>query len=208
MENKLTWQEIDEKEQEIKKICVENNISIISGPIEFNTHQPMVCGSYEAERRKYKMYIGKSGKRWLIADQKNCGENIYIDGGKGSKGFGGRTLTFELIDGTKVDFIGPWATNADHLLADTGIDNRDKIYTKGIISLEKEYSEYDKPEIHRNILHVDDDYVLGYFHRLDDLAQNFANKLNKKVYVSYIHMEGGYGGWQDPKIKKESQNVK
>lgn len=62
--------------------------------IEFTIHRTMVCGSYEAEKRIYKMLVGKLGKRWLIAIQENSADNVYIEGGKSSDGFAGRTLNF------------------------------------------------------------------------------------------------------------------
>ena len=64
--------------------------------------QPMSCSSYEAEKRRYKKVIGKSGRVWLYAIQDNPADNIYVSGGENSDGFGGRTLSFTLEDGTNV----------------------------------------------------------------------------------------------------------
>jgi len=107
----------------------------------------MQSGRYEAEIRKYKKLIGKSGRIWLVAIQDNPADNIYVSaasaenqpGYKGFRGFAGRTLTFELEDGDILELQGPWATNSDALFKDTGYDIRDKYLTFGVIGLSRKY---------------------------------------------------------------------
>jgi len=95
--------------------------------------QPMRCSSYEAEQRRYKKIIGKDGHIYLYAIQDNPADNIYVSGGKNSDGFGGRTLSFTLEDGTVEELRGPWHTNSDDLFVHTGIDLRAKYLTFVVI---------------------------------------------------------------------------
>ncbi len=39
----------------------------------------MICGSAEAEENVYHLYKGKNGNRWLVADQINAADNIYVE---------------------------------------------------------------------------------------------------------------------------------
>src|SRR6185312_12913663 len=61
----------------------------------------MFSGQGEAVERKYRKYIGKSGNTWLVADQENAAENVYVtnnpqnttSSSQGFEGFGGATLS-------------------------------------------------------------------------------------------------------------------
>lgn len=174
--------------------------------IEFSIYQPQHSASGDAEERKYKMFTGKSGKQWLVAVQPNAADNIYVDGGKGSQGMAGRTLTFILENGEKVDFIGPWKTGASELLKDTGQDYTQTYYTKGIVALSRENLPWPKGYIFSDILYMDENYVIGAFDRTAKIAQEFADKLGCKVYEASIGKGGGHSGWKDPKSKPEPKD--
>ena len=63
--------------------------------MKFSISQPMTSASGEAAKHGYKVYHGRSGRRWLVADTDTPAENIYVEDPRpGSLGFGGRTLTF------------------------------------------------------------------------------------------------------------------
>lgn len=151
--------------------------------------QPMVCGSAEAEKRRYHKHVGKSGKIWLVADQPNAAANIYVEGGPNSDGFAGRTLTFPLVDGGEVSLRGPWHTNSDGLFADTGVDVRDKHYTYVVISRRRESGEHYE-SIMVDVLYRDDEPQLGSFHRGDELARQWAREIDAPVFL-YSESEGG-----------------
>ena len=123
----------------------------------------------EAASHKYYMYRDKSNRIWLVGDEPNAAEHIYVDGGKGSNGFGGRTLTFELVDGSTIDLIGPWHTNSGALLKAVGIDLHDKYFTWGCIGTDRHFSNGNSGI--SNLIYIDKEPVLGKFDRIDNLAK-------------------------------------
>lgn len=151
--------------------------------------QPMICGSAEAESRKYHKYLGKNGRTYLVADQPDAGANVYVEGGPNSDGFGGRTLTFPLVEGGEIKLKGPWHTNSDDLFANTGIDVRDRHYTFVVISRDRK-SGKNYESIMVDVLYRDDEPRLGSFHRGDELARQWARELGGPVYL-YSQSSGG-----------------
>ena len=140
----------------------------------------MFSGIAEAASHKYHKYIGKSGKIWLVGDETACAESIYVDGGVGSLGFGGRTMTFELIDGSTIDLIGPWHSNTESLFADTGIDIRDKFYTWGCIGTDRHFSNGNSGI--SNLIYFDTDPVLGPYNRIKTLAKQLSEERQQCLY--------------------------
>lgn len=159
---------------------------------------PVICGQSEAQGRKYFKHIGKSGKIWLVADQPNSADNIYVEGKPGSDGFGGATLEFPLTDSEEIIKLkGPWHTNDDALFADTGVDVRDKHYLIVVIGEEVKYGKHYENIVHK-VLYKDDEPVLGLFHRGDILGREYAQKLGRRVYVVRSSMGGGCYGYVEP----------
>lgn len=150
---------------------------------------PMVCGSAEAESRRYHKYFGKNGRTYLVADQPDAGANVYVSGGPNSDGFGGRTLTFPLVEGGEIKLKGPWHTNSGDLFANTGVDVRDRHYTFVVISRGRESGEHYE-SIMTDVLYVDNEPQLGSFHRGDSLARQWAQHLGVPVYL-YSQSSGG-----------------
>lgn len=176
------------------------------GPIEFTIHGPMISGQDDIQGRKYRLLIAKpcgyfpKGRRWLVADQESAAENIYAEGGPGSDGFGGATLTFDLVDGGTLSLKGPWKAGADGLFKATGFDCRATYFSRGIVAFERETGKrYTDPDIFRDIIHYDEAPVLGTFDRIQDIAQAAANETGRKVWHSSISKGGGHAGWAEPK---------
>lgn len=165
----------------------------IPDEFRFSIHSSMTCGSYEAESRTYKLFYGKSGKRWLVANQPNEGDNVYVEGEKNSDGFGGRILTFKLMDGTTVGLKGPWHSNADTLFEDTEYNARDKHLTIGIVAKYVK-PDYYKGDLFTSILHLDKEPVIGEYDRVQKIAQEFANKLKHEVRYAMKSTGGGSSG--------------
>ncbi len=202
-----TWDYLTRKEFTISGLCADcqnaffdhKSSRVTSEPIrQFYTpaendfvvgRLPMVCGSAEAESRRYYKHVGKSGKVWLVADQPDAAANVYVEGGPNSDGFGGRTLTFPLVDGTELKLKGPWHANSDSLFHDTGIDVRDKHYTFVVISRGRESGEHYE-SVMVDVLYKDDRPRLGSFHRGDLLAREWAQKLGTPVFL-YSRSSGG-----------------
>lgn len=159
--------------------------------------QPMICGSSEAESRRYYKYLGKNGRTYLVADQPDAGANIYVEGGPNSDGFGGRTLTFPLVEGGEVKLKGPWHTNSEDLFQQTGVDVRDRHYTFVVISRRRE-SGKNYESICADVLYRDIEPQLGPFHRGDLLAREWARKLNQKVHLYSQSQGGSSSGFVEP----------
>ncbi len=168
----------------------------------FSIHQPMVSARGEIEEQRFKMIMGNKGRRWFVSCQPAEADNIYVEGGKNSQGMGGATCPFLLENGETVNIQGPWKTGADGLFSETGYDAREKYTSRGIVSLGKEYGEkWNEPDLYHDVLHCDTEPVIGAFDRIDKIAQEFANKLGKKIYVSVITSGGGSAGWKDPEVQ-------
>jgi hypothetical protein len=158
----------------------------------------MICGSHEAEVRKYKMYVGKSGRRWLVAIQPNEADNIYVEGGPNSDGFAGRTLDFTLENGEVVSLKGPWHTNSGSLFADTGVDIRDKNLTFVVIGLDRTYTDKGYRTIIKDVIYKDEKPTIGEYYRGTKLAMSLAKKLNKPVMCYSKSAEGSSSGFVYP----------
>ena len=161
---------------------------------------PTISGQGDAQSRKYHKYVGKSGRIWLVANQPNAADNIYVEGGEGSKGFGGSTLTFPLVEGGEVNLKGPWHTNSSALFQDTGIDIRDKYYVMVVIGKDVKYGKNYETIVHE-VIHQDHEPVLGIFHRGDVLGRELAQKLGHQVFVVDQTLGGGHYRFVKPDDK-------
>lgn len=173
----------------------------IEEPILFTIHGPMISSSSDAteEGRRYKLMTGQKGQRWVVALQDCAAENIYADGGPGSQGMAGRTLTFDLEDGTTVDFIGPWKASAANLFADTGYDVRGQLYSQGIVALKRENAKkYYAPDKYFDVIHYDPEPVLKNPVDHRKMAQEYANTHGVNVFFAYKTKGGGSAGCQTP----------
>lgn len=164
--------------------------------IEFSIYSKMVCGHYEQSIRTYKKLQGKSGNIWYISIiDKNIGDHIYVDTkNPNSNGFGGSTLSFQLDDGTIDRVKGPWHSGADSLFCDTGYDLRDKHLTQGIIAKSKEYTENYKNIVYSDILHYDENPVIGEFNRITKLAEKLSKEHKCTVFYAVKSNGGGNSG--------------
>lgn len=155
----------------------------------------MICGSYEAEVRKYHKYIShNSGRIWLVADQPNAADNIYVEGNKtdkntGFQGFGGRVLTFTLVNGLKIQLEGPWHSNAGALFSAIGIDVRDTHLTWGCIGKGWKSGPTFQGTI-LDVIHMDNEPVTGEFDRIEIMSEKLAKELGYDVYY-YSQSQSG-----------------
>jgi len=162
--------------------------------------QPTRFGMDEVNRRVFKKVETKT-KIWYIPIQDNAADDLHVlikneNPNSGFKGYGGATLSFALEDGT-VDMVkGPWHSNSDSLLADTGIDLKNKTLTIGAIGKDRIFE--DRRTFLEDILHEDTDWVLGSFNRIKDMAQKFADDLGIKVWYYSQSTGGSSTCWLDP----------
>jgi hypothetical protein len=173
-----------------------------NGWIKFDSNRPMISASGEAEDRRYKVLTGKSGKRWLIAIQPNEGDNVYMEGDPGSDGFGGRTISFPLEDGTVLELKGPWKTTSG-LYHDTGYDVSGKFLTMGVVALEHmsvwNPRSYWSVDWYRGIIHRDTDWVISSWDRIDRIAQAYADEHQCNVFRCTITYGGSSTSRLEPK---------
>ena len=162
--------------------------------------QPTKCGMTEVKRRIFKK-VETNKKIWYIPIQDNVADDLHVFiKGTGKldyfEGYGGAIIDFLLEDGTIDKVKGPWHSNPDSLLQDTGIDVRDKTITIGAIGRSRVFD--DDNEFIEDILHEDKDWVLGSFRRIKNMAQQFADELGIKIWY-YSQSSGGFTtGWADP----------
>ena len=170
--------------------------------VKFSIHSGgMICGSADAEKQTYKMIVGKSGLRWLVAIQPNEGDHIYVEGKPNSDGFAGRTLSFNLESGEVINLTGPWKSNSDSLLQDTGYDATYRHGTIGVVALKVENGKhYNDPNTYSEVLYADKDWTLGEYDRILKIAQQFANQKGLPVAYAMKSYGGGSSGWMQPKV--------
>lgn len=169
----------------------------------FSIHSPMSSGVTDQIQHKYHKVVGKEGN-WYIAVTDTPADNIYFasNSGKHSDGFGGSTLTFILEDGTEERVQGPWHSNASSLFEDTGYNILDKYLTKGIVAKNRMYSVnclYE--DVYEDVLHYDEEPVIGEFNRIEKIAQEWANTLGCTIAYGVRSQGGGTSSWVKPNNK-------
>jgi len=151
----------------------------------------------EVKARTFQKVKGKK-HTWYIAIQKNAGDYIYCASETNRGGFGGSEIEFNFPDGTCDKVKGPWHSNTTALFNDTGIDLSDQHATFGVICKEIEHSRSDYQKIAKGIFHIDDDWVVGKFNRIEDLAQKIANEKGERVKYYSQSTGGSSSFYKDP----------
>jgi len=143
-------------------------------------------------KSRFKYHMKRKGKSvWLWRDGRYAADSIYFgsdDPNHKSEGMGGRTLTFELVDGGSIDLNGPWHTSSDSLFGATGIDIRDKHATFVVVSSSHQWSQH--VQIMKDVLYQDDCWMESEFDRGKKIAQTIANDLCITVQL-YAQSSGG-----------------
>lgn len=153
---------------------------------EIDGSYEMLCGQYEAQERAYEKLECQRGV-WLIAQQPNSADNVYFDNPRDttSDGFGGATLSFKLTDGSVYKAKGPWHSNSESLLRDTGRDLRDTHLTFVVIGKDR---RYDRPNaVITDVVYKDEIPTLGRFDRYKEIIAG----LPKGRYAYYTKTSGG-----------------
>ncbi len=144
-------------------------------------------------------------RNWLFPiDIPNRAAHIYTDNpNKTEDGFGGRTMEFPLADGGTYKATGPWHSNSNALLRNTGIDIRNEHYTQGCIALNR-VNAFDKDTQYKYILIQDDEQVLGNFHRIQCIAKLIAQYIDIPLYY-YSNGSSGIVGTRlhDPYLRDD-----
>jgi hypothetical protein len=145
----------------------------------------------------WKRATGKSGRIWLYQPE---GSRVWVDGGKGSRGCGGRDIPFTLDDGSTVTLTGPWCSNADSFFADCGIDVRENFMTWGCIGLGRGYDAQTQRSYIDDLIWFDPEPVKGFFDRVDLLAWEMQQAEPERKLYMYWESAGGssLGPVQEP----------
>lgn len=159
----------------------------------------VISGMAEQEKpEKYKAFRSeRDGKftDWFVGIMPNEGDFVYCreQGNFRSEGFGGRRMLFPLESGS-VEVQGPWHTSPIGLFAATGYDCRDKHHTIGIYGLSHGSGLYN---VHDVIL-LETKWHLGVFERVEQKAQELANKYQRIIHFWSYSVGGGFGHHKEP----------
>jgi hypothetical protein len=171
----------------------------------FNSSLPQtICGQAEVNRRLYRKFKG-TDRDWYVGLIPNTIEldpnHIYCADPQqpkhsGMQGFGGATLTFDFEDGTSDSVKGPWHSNTDALLSQTGVDLTKCIITWGCIGTGRESSGSGYTTIITNLMHFDPFPLPGEFSRIEKLARQLSKAQDDRPLVYYSQSYGGSScGW-------------
>jgi len=161
----------------------------------------MTSGQGEAVRNRYHLHVGKSGRAWLVADREDCADHVYCtayaDWDRTGEGFAGAHLKLPLVDDNEFILKGGWHSNSQALLADTGVDITDRHLTYGAIGFKRLYWSPEHPNENMgvgDVIFADEEPTLGDFHRIEELAKQYANELGETIYYSVQSSGGGSSG--------------
>ena len=89
--------------------------------IKFGIYKPQQCAESEQQKAIYQKLEGKSATWYYAINKENVADYIYAST-RNKEGFGGRSLQFELEDGTIDNVVGPWQAGAENMKKETGVD--------------------------------------------------------------------------------------
>jgi len=87
----------------------------------------------EYQKTLFNKVVGKSGKTFYYNGNPM---SVWVDGD--GEGMGGRTVTYEMLNGDEEEVKGPWNANADLLLKETGVDLTENFFSVGFAFLTKQ----------------------------------------------------------------------
>jgi len=135
----------------------------------------------EIQNKLFNSVVGKNGKTYFYNGNPT---SVWVDGDH--EGSGGRTISYEMMDGDTVDLKGPWNTNAKDLLEQTGIDLTKMSYSFGLVfSTRQEALDFQEGQ-HIMPLWSDESWTLGNFDggekRMKDKIDGFHRSM-KRVFI-------------------------
>lgn len=142
----------------------------------------------------YKCYRDRKDhdRLWLVMQNViNPADHIYVGYpyDVGSQGFAGRILVFNLVDQNRaISLHGPYHSNADALLENTGVDVTNKHYVQLVVGLSRERDSNHRDVI-TNLVFYQPPGTRAYHEYKSILPQ-----LYKKYNVPLHYWHGGSGG--------------
>lgn len=160
----------------------------------------MLCASWEAEKRIYRFFKGTSYD-WVVgllpnSDQLDADHVYCTNHNPNSDGFGGRVISFTLENGIELKWKGPWHSNCDALLQETGIDLTKQQYTWGCIGTGRGDAQSCYQTIVTDLLYFDPSPLPGEFSRIQKLAKQLSEERNQlPLYYHSKSYGGSSSGW-------------
>lgn len=142
----------------------------------------------------YKCYRDRKDhdRLWLVMQNViNPADHIYVGYpyNVGSQGFAGRILVFNLVDQNRaISLYGPYHSNADALLENTGIDIRNKHYVQLVVGLSRE-QDSNRRDVITNLVFFQPPGVRAY-----DEYKSMLPQLYEKHKAPLYYWHGGSGG--------------
>lgn len=165
----------------------------------------MRCAPAEAEAKSYKIALDKEGCVWFYTlDVADPSGSVYFHDPNDDKseGFGGRVITFKIGKCGVYQAKGPLHASASGLFAGTGVDLRDMHLIFGCVSLGRRYDQ--SRTVMTDVLYMDKEPMLGDFFRIENLAHEWADRLEKDVCYYSESGGGSSSGVVKPGTKKRA----
>ena len=141
--------------------------------------------------------VDDKGWVWYIPeDIDNKGDHIHVST-PNKNGYAGSTLQFTMNDGSVDKVVGPWHSNSESLLRNTGIDLKDTHYTRFIIC---ENTKLRGNSVLEEGVLYDTGWQLGYFDSQPNESE-MAEFIGKGYQYTRYGVNGSMSGSVDKHLK-------
>jgi hypothetical protein len=145
----------------------------------------------EYQKTLFNKAVGKNGKTYYYNGDPT---KVWVDGD--GEGMGGRTVSYELMEGGVDEVKGPWNTNSDDLLANTGVDLTQNHFTYGLVFSSREDSlRFIKGEAVEPVI-SDEDWTKGAWkggvERMKDKAIALGLDYNDNLDIVMVNSMGSW----------------
>ena len=165
--------------------------------IKFGIYKPKQCAESEKQKAIYQKLEGKSATWYYAINKENVADYIYAST-RNKEGFGGRSLQFELEDGTIDNVVGPWQAGAENMKKETGVDITKKHLMSFVVCEKYKNAEgfYQNGEC-INVLHSAFNECMD-FNEPKRIAQQIAIDRDDldSVYLVQVSSGGGMAGYE------------
>jgi predicted RNase H-like nuclease (RuvC/YqgF family) len=126
----------------------------------------------EIQKTLFNKITGRNGKTYLYN-----GNSVFVEDGEG---MGGRDISFKMTNKTEEIYKGPWNTNANELLEQTGIDLTKMHYSFGLVFKNRQEAlAFEKGEDVEPFI-SDKNWTIGEF---DGGEKRMRELLDERFYV-------------------------
>jgi hypothetical protein len=144
----------------------------------------------EYQKTLFNKVVGKSGKAWYYNGDPS---SVWVDGD--GQGMGGRTVTYEMLEGDVEEVKGPWQGNATALKQDTGVDLTQNFWSYGLVFASRADSiRFEKGEDVEPVV-MDSDWTRGSYdggvERMKDMLIAMGLDYNSSLDIVLINTLGG-----------------